>query len=798
VRFCAAFSVEDRSTWPQARSILADLLASRNGTTAHTIAALGHAHLDSAWLWPLAESRRKIARTAASQLALLERYPEMRFACSAAQHYAWLQEDHPDLFTRVREAVDDGGWVPVGGSWVEPDCNLPSGESLARQLLHGQRFFERELGRRCREFFNPDVFGLCPQLPQILLGAGIDRVLLQKHDTWSRFTDLPAHSFQWVGLDGSEVLVHTVPYGTYNGAMTVGELRAGAAAYLDADRSSTSMYLFGFGDGGGGPTEEMLERARRLRDLQEVPRVQHATSDEFFERLAGELREPVRVHGELELQAHRGTYTTQAAIKRGVRRCERALQEAEAAAAFAARAGARGAPRDRLQGLWRMLLLHQFHDILPGSSIAEVNAQARTALAAVEREADEIVDDSLLALAGIDGRGESAGALAPINLSPFARREVVLAPGGEAVLVSCPPYGAGDRADTKAPVRATPAEGGGWVLDNDVVQATVGADGSIVGLVQHGGHREALRAPIRLELYDDRPTEFDAWEIDPFDLAATPDVLRGGRAELVADGPLRAEVGVDIAVGARSHLRQTIRLDAEARALEVHVEADWQERHRLLRVRVPTTVHAHVARFETAFGVVERPTHRSRPRDWAQFEVPGHRFAGIEEPGFGVAVLTDSKYGYSAHSADLGVSLLRGPTDPDPQADAGRHVFAYAVLPHAGAWREAGVVAEARRFNHPLRWAAGVAPGHSSAVCDDPHLLLDTVKPAEDGDGTVLRLYDAHGAHGRATIRMMSPPAHSARRTSLLEEPGEPLEVAVDGAIVVPYRPHELVTILVP
>jgi alpha-mannosidase len=446
-------------------------------------------------------------------------------------------------------------------------------------------------------------------------------------------------------------------------------------------------------------------------------------------------------------------------------------------------------PRERLGQLWRTLLLHQFHDILPGSSIAPVNAEARAALAALEEEAAAVTAGALAVLAG-DAGAEAA----PVNLSPFPRRDVVVAPAGGPVLVECPPYGAGRRASAAALVTVTEGPDGGWILDNGVVRATLGGDGTILGL--EAGRREALGGAVALELHEDRPTEFDAWEIDPFDVAGDPQPALRGRAELVADGPLRAEVAVEARVGERSRLREVVRLDAESRAVEVHVEADWHERHRLLRVRVPTTVHAPVARFESAFGAVERPTHRSRPRDWAQYEVPGHRFAGIEEPGFGVAVLTDSKYGYSAEGSVLRVSLLRAPTDPDPEADQGRHRFAYAILPHTGAWHEAGVVAAARCFNHPLRWAPAAVRGRSAARCDDAHLVLDTIKPAEDSDATVLRLYEPHGARGTARVRL-DPPAGGARRASLLEEPGEPLEVRPDGTIVVPYGPHEVVTILV-
>src|SRR5215213_6226326 len=396
-RFARTWVAGDRATWPEARAILGDLLAHRNAGSAHDVTAIGHAHIDTAWLWPLAETRRKIVRSWSSQLALMDRYPEHRFAASSAQHYAWFEQDAPELYERLRERVREGRWEVVGGSWVEPDLNLPSGESLVRQLVYGQRALEERFGVRCREFWTPDTFGYNGQIPQILRGAGIDRFLTQKL-SWNQFTQPPHHSFRWAGIDGTDVLVHMPPADTYNASLTVAELRASAARFKDHDRTAASLLVFGHGDGGGGPTAGMLERARRTGDLQGVPRVQLAPTAEFFDRLEEDLADPQAIVGELYFEYHRGTYTSQARTKRGNRAGERLLGEAEAAAALAHRLGRVPYPAEELRALWRMLLLNQFHDILPGSSIREVYEDAERDLAHVATRATQLRDAAVAAL----------------------------------------------------------------------------------------------------------------------------------------------------------------------------------------------------------------------------------------------------------------------------------------------------------------------------------------------------------------------------------------------------------------
>jgi alpha-mannosidase len=787
-RFCNVWVAEDRDTWAVAGALLEPLLAHRNGSRAHQLAAIGHGHLDTAWLWPLRETWRKCQRTFSSQLALMRDYPEHRFACSSAQHYAWVKEREPELYREILARVRGGQWVPVGGSWIEPDCNLPAGESLVRQLLHGQRFFERELGARAREFWNPDAFGYANQLPQIVRGAGMTRFLTQKL-SWNRFTSLPSHTFAWEGLDGSRITTHFPPADTYNCGATVAELRGSARAYKDHDRSRNSLLVFGHGDGGGGPTPEMLETLRRVQDLQGVPRTTLMSSDGFFDLLEADAAELPVVVGELYLEYHRGTYTSQAGIKRANRSSEALLHDAEFLAAMATRDANRPYPRAELAELWQLLLLNQFHDILPGSSIGEVYEDSRKQLSRVQRDARRLGASAAHALVA-SGTGH-----VPVNTIGAPRAEVSERPDGELTFVEAPSYGVG--SESPSPDRVEVDESAaGFVLGNGQLLARLARDGSLVSLEHRGTGREALAAPgNRLELYDDRPLNWDAWDIDPFHLETGQACAGAHSARVRQASGLRAEIAFEHEIGHASHLVQTVRLDAGSRRLEFHTEVEWRERHRLLKVAFPLLIRADRASYETPFGHAERPTHFSRPGDLAQYEVPGHRWADVSEHGFGVALLNDSKYGHSAHGNTLRLTLLRAPTSPDPEADQGAHRFVYALSPHAGGWREGGVVAEARRLGHPLVWCGGTASPRSLASVDADGLVLDTIKVAEDSDALVLRLYEAYGGRGLVAVRL-GVPFTRAWFANMLEDRGQPAQIE-DHAIKVAYRPYEIVTLLV-
>ena len=787
-RVCNVWSEHDPATWDEAEAILAPLLERRNATVTHELSAIGHAHLDTAWLWPLAESYRKAVRSFSSQVAYMDRYPEFRFACSQAQQYDWIRRRNPDLYERIRARVESGQWLPVGGTWVEPDCNLPSGESLVRQFLHGQRYFEREFGRRCPEFWNPDVFGYNGQLPQIMRGAGIGRFLTQKL-SWNRFNPPAHHTFTWQGIDGSQVLAHFPPAGTYNATAEVAELRRSVRDYKDHDRSHRSLLVFGYGDGGGGPTPDMLETLRRARDLQGLPRTTITTSDAFFTALEADAPDLPAILGELYFEYHRGTYTSQAAVKLGNAQGERALHDAEFLAAVAMREAGAAYPAERLDELWKLLLLNQFHDILPGSGIGLVYEDAARDHAAVLSGAEAVAAGALAAIAG-------SGPTAPVNTIGADRAEVAERPDGGLTWVEAPSYGVGTAADSGPNVARATEQGEGVVLENGLLRAELTRDGRLASLAHLTAGREALGAPANVfQLYDDRPTAYEAWDVDPFHLETARDAGTAESCAVIQAFGLRAQVELRYRIGTASTLRQLVRLDAGASRLEFHCEVDWRERRTMLKVLFPVAVHSSSATYQMQFGHAERPTHFSTSHDLARYEVPGHRFADLSEHGFGVALLTDCKYGYSTLGGEMRISLLRSTSVPDPDADAGSHRFAYAVMPHAGGWREAGVVAEAARFATPLRWASGAGEPRSWLSVDDPNLVLDTVKRAEDSDALLLRLYEAHGARGKARLRVGWPVAEAVS-CNLLEDAGQTLPV--DGGVIdVGYRPHQIISLLV-
>jgi alpha-mannosidase len=745
------------------RSIVDGLYELHNAEHVHEIAAIGHAHIDTAWLWPLAETYRKTQRTFSTAVRYMDEYPEYKFACSQAQQYAWVKERDPELYARIRAKVESGQFVPAGGSWVEPDLNIPSGEALVRQLLYGQRFFEREFGSRCREFWAPDAFGYTGQLPQLMRGAGITRFFTQKL-SWNRFNKPDNHTFVWQGDDGSEVLVHFPPADNYSSMADVNELLKTAREYKNLDHSNTSLLVFGHGDGGGGPTREMLESLRRARDLQGLPRTRIASPTEFFETLEAERAERPVVVGELYFEYHRGVYTTQAFVKRGNRKSELGLRDAE----FLAVARDGDYPRHELDRLWKLLLLQQFHDILPGSSITLVYDDARRDFTELERGIGELI-----------GAGR-----VPVNTTGFARHDVV---DGEAWQAE--PFAVATRATGPGDVRRD-----GLTLENSHLRVTLAEDGRVESVLHKPSGREALTAPgNRFELFDDRPVDFDAWDIDPYTFQTQRDAQPAESWEIVCDTPLRAEIAFERPLGEKSRVRQVVRLDAASPRLEFHTTVDWHEEHTLFKVSFPLGVRAPNATYEMPFGYAERPTHYSTSFDRARYEVPGHRFADLSEHGFGVALLSESKYGFSCFGGDLKLTLLRAPKSPDPEADMGAHEFSYALLPHAGGWRDGGVLREAILFNAPLRWTTDGPAGSFATV--DGDLVLDTVKRAEDSDAIVLRLYEPYGGRGESRVTL-AVPFSSVRRTNLLEEGDEHVAIE-DGAIVVPYRPREVITLVV-
>ncbi|HKU03088.1 MAG TPA: glycoside hydrolase family 38 C-terminal domain-containing protein [Arthrobacter sp.] len=767
------------------RRVLADVLTRPAYASAHQLVATGHAHIDSAWLWPVRETIRKCARTFSNVVALMDEDPGFVFSCSSAQQLAWIKELYPDLFGRIREKVRAGQFVPVGGMWVESDTNMPGGEAMARQFVEGKGFFLAEFGIECREAWLPDSFGYSAALPQIVKSAGSRWFLTQKI-SWNQTNRMPHHTFNWEGIDGTRLFTHFPPVDTYNSDLSARDLAHAERNYRDHGRGTVSLVPFGYGDGGGGPTREMLAAAARTADLEGSPRVRVASAESFFLQAEEDYSAlPVWV-GEMYLELHRGTYTSQARTKKGNRRSEHLLREAELWCATAAvRAGsAYDYPGAELQRLWQLVLLQQFHDILPGSSIAWVHQDAERNYRAIETALEALIGRAAEAVLGTGDRQFL------LNAAPHSRNGV-------------PALGAGEPVVSAEPVRATQHDGG-YVLDNGVIRAVVDADGLLSSLRDHASGREAIAPGQRgnlLELHRDTPNEWDAWDIDEFYRRNVTPLVQAESVRLEREGG-SAVVVVERLAGT-SRLSQRITLAPGSPSLEITTSVDWQEREKLLKLGFALDVRADRSAAETQFGHVFRPTHTNTSWEAAKFEICAHRWIHVGEPGYGVAVSNSSTYGHDVgrniRESDGGttttvrLSLLRAPKFPDPDADRGRHELTVAIRPGAGI---ADAVQEGYRTNLAPRLVTGAKEVEPLFSVNNPALVIEAVKLAQDGSGdVVVRLYESLGQRSSGNITANFP-VRDVVATDLLERTTEAAGVQPAGAgAMLTLRPFQLVTL---
>lgn len=801
--------LDDKSTWEAARKVAKKYLSAHTGEGQINLSAVGHAHIDTAWLWPLAETRRKSMRSFSSAVSYMDEYPDYIFACSQAQQYEWMKESYPNLYERIKAKVKSGQFVPAGGSWVEPDCNLPSGEALVRQFLFGQRFFRREFGITCEEFWEPDVFGYSAALPQILRQVGMKYFLTIKL-SWNQFNKLSSHTFKWEGIDGSQVLTHFPPADTYNSMADVREVLYSQTNYKDLDRSSEAYLLFGWGDGGGGPTRAMLEQLQRMKDVDGLPRVEMRAPNTFFTRLEKNSEDLMTWVGELYFELHRGTYTSQANNKKYNRQSEFMLHDVEFLSAIAHATRQYAYPNAELDRLWKLVLTSQFHDIIPGSSIRLVYEDSNAHYQTVLGTGAALRNQAAVALLGQPvERGQQ---VCVVNTTSFNREEVIELPQGtkgiqtgadgkSLAVASAPSYGYtiySPATSTSQQVSVTEEEKT-VVLENNYVKAVFSRDGSLTSLFDKSAHREAVEPGQNANhfvIYDDHPNNWDAWDVDAFHLEKRFEVSGATSCRVVEKGPLRAALAFEYALSPHSKLTQTVQLNAISPRLDFNTEVEWHERHKFLKVEFPLNVRSANATYEIQFGHLQRPTHFNTSWDMARFEVVAHKWADLSDPLFGVALLNDSKYGYATHGNVMRLSLLRAPTSPDPEADQGHHIFRYALLPHTGSPQTAGVIAEGYCFNNPLQiFPTASNPGQQSYFSlSDPQGVIDTVKKAEDSEDIIVRLYESQGTHG--VIRLMSTlPVASARRCNLLEDDdeGKPLPWT-DSGLEFAVKPFEIVT----
>ncbi|NGO41259.1 alpha-mannosidase [Streptomyces ureilyticus] len=773
------------------REVLAPALAKPAHASAHTVSGVGHAHIDSAWLWPIRETKRKTSRTFSNVTALADEYEDFIFACSQAQQYEWVRDNYPQVWERIKKSVEKGQWAPVGGMWVEADGNLPGGEAIARQLVHGKKFFMEHFGVETKGVWLPDSFGYTAAYPQLAKLAGNDWFLTQKI-SWNQTNKFPHHTFWWEGIDGTRIFTHFPPVDTYNARFSGDEMARAVRNYQEKGGGTRSLAPFGWGDGGGGPTREIMERARRLADLEGSAKVVVEHPDKFFADAREEYPDaPVWV-GELYLELHRATYTSQARTKQGNRRSEHLLREAELWATTAAlNAPGYSYPYEKLDRLWKTVLLHQFHDILPGSSIAWVHREAEAEYARVAQEVQALTGEAVAAL----GSGETR----VFNTSPCDRAEVVRTSVGVPMYTEVPANGSAPLGAGEPPHPVTVTEG--RVLDNGLVRVEVADDGTLSSVRDLRSDREVLAAQGNLlRLHTDLPNYWDAWDIDKHYKNRYTDLLDAESVTVIEEDPLLAAIRVDRAFGKGSRITQTITVRAGSPRIDIETEIDWHETEKILKAAFPVDIRAAHSSAEIQFGHIQRPTHTNTSWESARFEVCNHRWVHIGEPGYGVAVINDSTYGHDVSrtvredggtTTTVRLSLVRAPRIPDPEADQGKHRFTYALLP--GATIE-DTVAEGYALNLPLRVADSAGAAEPVVSVEGEGVTVEAVKLADDESGdVVVRLYESCGGRAQGTLRTGFPLA-GAQVTDLLERPLAEADVEA-GGVAVSLRPFEVQTL---
>lgn len=766
------------------RDELAGVLSDPASASAHVAYAVGHAHIDSAWLWPVRETVRKCARTFSSQVALMDEDPDLCFAASSAQQYLWIEQHYPELFERIRQKVAEGRFVPVGSMWVESDTNMPGSEALARQFIAGKSYFLSRFGIETTDVWLPDSFGYTGALPQIARAAGSKYFLSQKL-SWNESNRMPHHTFTWAGIDGSEVFAHFPPVDTYNSDLSPRELLHAEREYREKGVATRSLVPFGWGDGGGGPTRDMLAAAHRAADLEGLPRVRLSDPNRFFADAQEEYPHPPTWMGEMYLEFHRGTYTAQAKMKQGNRRSEHLLREAELWATTAALRAGRPYPYEDLERIWHQVLLYQFHDILPGSSIGWVHREAEEEYPRLAAELETII-----AAATSDLVGEGDRVLV-LNAAPHPHHEV-------------PALGASTPCPSAAaPVEVTTQESGTIVLDNGLIRVTVTPQGTVSSLVDLGAPREVIPVGSQanlLQLHLDTPRAWDAWDVDVEYRRFVTNLVDVDSLE-VSEHDGEATVTVSRSFGS-STVTQSLTVVPGSAAITVVADVDWHEKQKLLKLSFPVVLLTDRSAAETQFGHVYRPTHANTSWDANKFEICAHRWVHVDEAGYGVAVANDATYGHDITRVvpsdgrphtDIRLSLLKSALFPDPRADEGRHQFT-AVL-HPGA-TIADAVRDGYQLNLGRREIVGANDIAPIVAVDAPGVVIESVKLAEDRSGdVVVRLYESRGGRGDGSL-VPGFTASSITQVDLLEReiPADGVSVVGDIATVA-LRPFQIVTV---
>ncbi len=787
----------------KAREVLKPLRELNSEISDFKLTTAGHAHVDTAWLWPWTETVRKSGRTFSTAAKLLEDNSGFAFLQSQPHIYEFIKNRYPGLFSRIKEKVESDNWEPVGATWIESDVNLSGGEALARQYLYGKRYFREEFGVDPRITFIPDVFGYSAALPGIARAADCPYFLTQKM-SWSEVNDFPHHSFLWEGIDGSQLISHFPPADTYNGMSfgePVEEVMKSARDFKEADDLDRAAYLIGWGDGGGGPNQEMVEQVRTMNEIDALPDLEFDELKGFFAELAEQKGKLEKWVGELYLERHRGTLTTQGKTKRQNRKLEFSLREAEIWSTSALVKESAVYPENELERAWKVLLFHQFHDILPGSSIGEVYQDA-------ERDYGKAITDtkSLIQSARnkLVGKTEGLDTFMVFNSLSWEMDRLVeidkpdAVSGDSAVILdkkhgekkpaqvshkdkerlifnanSLPPLGGkpfeimDEKSNSENVIEVSER-----VLENSRIRLELDDKGYISSLTDLESDREVLKGSgNQLISYRDLPTEFDAWELEGDIYDVSEEVPPPVSVSVLESGPVRGTIRQKREFG-DSIIVQDIMIYPDSKRIDFETTVEWKEKNTLLKAHFPIAVHSREATYEIQYGHYTRPTHSNTSWDEARFEVPHQKWVDVSEYGYGAAVLNDSKYGVNVEDTNIGLSLLRAPKSPDPEADMGTHHFTYSLLPHQGDFREAGVIQQSYELNtttetQPTEETETITP---LARVDDDGVIIEAIKRSEDSDSAiVIRAYEAWGRQVQTRLELNFEP-EKVMEVNLIED----------------------------
>ncbi|WMJ88730.1 alpha-mannosidase [Anaerocolumna sp. MB42-C2] len=784
---------------------------------------IGHTHIDVAWWWTVEQTREKVGRSFATVLKLMEEYPNYKFMSSQPQLYYFLKERYPELYERLKIRVKEGRWEPEGGMWVEADCNLTSGESLVRQFMHGKKFFREEFGIDNKILWLPDVFGYSGALPQIMKKSGIDYFMTTKL-AWNQFNKIPNDTFMWRGIDGSEVFTHLITtlgvgqstnefFTTYNGMLHPDSIMGGWIRYQNKEINNDILISYGYGDGGGGPTREMLETSIRMeKGVRGIPKVRQEFAGTYFKELYDKVKDNNRLavwEGEFYFEYHRGTYTSMARNKRSNRKSELKLMDLELLSVLAM--GEKPYPVKELDSMWKTVLINQFHDILPGSSIHEVYEVTKQEYAELTKKMNELIGDCLAVLTG-QGDG-----ITLYNTLGFERDDIVnlgdckaealidkdgscypiqqTTDGAVVFVTKLPSKGSKTFAFTKKE-EEIPFKLYGTVLETPFYQITVNEKGMFTSIFDKENDREVLKENQYgnlMRMYEDKPIYYDNWDIDIFYTEKYWDVDQVTRMEWTELGAVRATLEIDRKIS-NSTIKQKIYFYANSRRIEFNTYVDWKEHQHLLKVHFPVDIHSDEATFDIQFGNVTRKVHSNTSWDKARFESCGQKWIDLSEGHYGVSLLNDCKYGHSVKDGNMAITLIKSGTEPNPVTDQEEHFFTYGLYPHAGNWRDGRTVKEAYKMNQPAYAVNGGTIGTEQSVVsvDKSNVILETIKLAEDGNGIILRMYECENALTRVNVKLgIRSSVLSVEECNLIEEKIGDIPLNEDG-FKVSIKPYEI------